>query len=352
MSEYAYLAFCFVGVFILAYAILSLVRSFLVSPGARQAAREVEAEPAGPIFGKLTGTLAAPLPVRGESQSDLERDLRYAGFYQPSALLEYAAVRAVLVIMPLAITVLAALFMQEVPMWRMVVAGLIAAGLGFSLPRVYLAYRIKQRAREMEAGLPVAVDLLNLGLSAGLAIPETLKQASLELRHAYPVLAHELAITAQQTEIHTLEHAMTQWADRTPVAEVRNLALLLIQAEKLGTEVSASLQEFATHFRTTLKQRAQTRANRVSFWMLFPSVFCLWVASAIILIGPAYAELFTYRQKSVPALFDKSKQDIQRVNNRPGAAPPVVDPNADLSLVPPPAGPAQQRVQRTTQTQP
>lgn len=335
MSEYAYLAFCFIGVFILAYAILSLVRSFFVSSEQKRAALETE-ESEGPIFGKMTQPLAMPLPVRQDAQSDLERDLKYAGFYQPSAITEYAAIRAVLVIVPLAITALATAFMQEVPVWRMVTAGLIAAGLGFSLPRVFLVYRSRQRAKEIEAGLPVAVDLLNLALSASLSIPEALKQASQELRHSYPVLSHELAITYQQTEIHTLEHAMTQWADRTPVPEVRNLALLLIQAEKLGTEVSASLQEFAAHFRTNLKQRAQTKANRVSFWMLFPSVFCLWVASAIILIGPAYADLFAYRQQRVPQLFEKGKQDIQRANNRPGGVPVVADPNAPGEVAPQP----------------
>jgi tight adherence protein C len=328
MTEYALLAFCFIGVFLLAYALLSLGRSLFVSSEERRTKLEAGGESEdGPIFGTLTPKLAAPLPVRQEVRSDVERDLKHAGFYQPSALMEYSAVRAVLVIVPLVITAAGAVYLQEVAIWRMIAAGLIAAGLGFSLPRVYLAMRTRQRSKEIEAGLPVAVDLINLGLSAGLSIPEALKQASHELRHAYPVLSHELAITYQQTEIHTLEHAMTQWAERTPVQEVRNLTLLLIQAEKLGTDVSASLQEFAAHFRTNLKQRAQTKANRVSFWMLFPSVFCLWVASAIILIGPAYAELFTYRQKSMPQLFEKSKRDLQRVNNRPGAAPPVVDPN-------------------------
>ena len=54
-------------------------------------------------------------------------------------------------------------------------------------------------------------------------------------------------------------------------------------------------------------------ANRTSFWMLMPSVFCFWVASAIILIGPAYLEFFAQRRRSV-LIFNQSRQNIEKAN--------------------------------------
>jgi tight adherence protein C len=136
------------------------------------------------------------------------------------------------------------------------------------------------------------------------------------LRFSHPVLAQELTITQQQAELHSLEHALKQLADRVRVPEVNNLTLLLIQSEKLGTDTSSSLLEMATNFRTTARQRVEAQANRASFWMLFPSVFCFWVAAAIILIGPAYLEFTTYRQRQTQFL-NQSRQNINLANQRP-----------------------------------
>ena len=53
------------------------------------------------ILGDLTPALAGQLPPGAEKQIELQQDLRTAGYYQPTALMEYAALRAVLIIAPL-----------------------------------------------------------------------------------------------------------------------------------------------------------------------------------------------------------------------------------------------------------
>jgi tight adherence protein C len=129
------------------------------------------------------------------------------------------------------------------------------------------------------------------------------------------VLAQELAITHQQAELHSMEHALKQLSDRVRIPEVNNLSLLLIQSEKLGTDTSASLLEMASHFRTTARQRVEAQANRASFWMLFPSVFCFWIAAAIILIGPPYLEFVQFRQRAAHD-FNQSRRNVEIANQR------------------------------------
>jgi tight adherence protein C len=250
-------------------------------------------------------------------QTELGAELKNAGYYRPSALTEYAAVRTVLVLLPLAVTGILAYFAPGDRLWSILAGGAIAVLLGFSLPRIYVLLRTRWRRREIERALPLTIDLLTLCLSAGQNILAALRQVSRELRISHPVLAEELGIVSQQADMHTLGVALRQWADRTPVPEVRNVALILEQSERLGTDVSATLQEFAAHYRTTLRQRAEARGNRVSFWMLLPSVFCLWTASAIILIGPAYVEFLHHTRDQTPGLFQKAREDINRVNQRP-----------------------------------
>jgi tight adherence protein C len=252
--------------------------------------------------------------------TDLQQELRLAGFYRPTAILEYTAVRALLVLLPLLGGGAAALIAPPPDVLRILLVTAIGAGLGYSLPRVYLTARARTRARQIERALPLIIDLLTLCLSAGQNLLDSLRQVSEELRFSHPAVASEVAIAQRHAALHSLEHAMKQWADRTPIPEVTNLALLLIQSERLGTDAAGTLLEMSNNLRVSLRQRAEAQANRVSFWMLFPSVFCFWIAAAIILIAPPYLQFFQYRQQAAQ-LFNQSRININRANDqaRPAA---------------------------------
>ena len=140
-----------------------------------------------------------------------------------------------------------------------------------------------------------------------------------ELKKAYPVLAYELEIVEQQAELRSLEHALQQLSDRVRIPEIRNLALILVQSERLGTDVGAALLEFSASFRATLKQRAEAQANKASFWMTFPTILCLWISAGIILVGPLWYE-FWNRREQTQELFrqriEKLKEEKERKDKR------------------------------------
>jgi tight adherence protein C len=267
------------------------------------------------ILGDLTPALAEQTPMSEQDRTELERDLRDAGFYRRTAVMEYAALRAVLVFAPLLIAVVLALFVDQPQMPAVAIGGVVLAALGYSLPRIYLNYVARARTREVERGLPVALDLMTLGLSAGLTVIGSLKRVAVELKNAYPVLAYELEIVVQQTELRSLEHALQQLADRVRIPEVRNLALLLVQSQHLGTDVGSALLEFSSSFRTTLRQRADAQANRASFWMAFPTILCLWVSAAIILVGPIYFE-FWHRRGETYEIFKLRAEKLRKERER------------------------------------
>jgi tight adherence protein C len=294
-----------------------------------------EDAPQEPVLGDWTEAFARQLPMTSQGREGLRQDLRSAGLYRPTALMEYAAVRAVLVIAPLIGAGLLALLAEPESLSRVLLGGLAVAVLGFSLPRVYLTARARTRARQIERGLPLAIDLLTICLSAGQTIVVALQHAGRELRGTFPALAEELGIVEHQARLHSLEQALQQLAERVPVPEVRNLALLLIQSERLGTDTAATLQEYAASIRTTVRQRAETRASRASFWMLFPSVFCLFVAAAIVLIGPTYLEFWRYRRESA-AMLESGKMTVNRTNESaaPGGAASTGTPSPGTAAAP------------------
>jgi tight adherence protein C len=315
MNEMPWLALLFLAVVTLTFAALRR----LARARQRQAERwkEVEdaLEPTPPpkFLGPMADALAAQVPMSRAALDDLQKSLRNAGYYRATALVSYRALRSLLVLVPLVAGAAFALLAPTPNVTAVLLSAAAVSLLGFSLPRVYVSFRARKRSRQIELGLPFAIDLLTLALSAGQTILAALQQVAGELRHSHPALAEELEIVRQQSAISSLEHTLAQLADRVAVPEVRNLALLLIQSERLGADASTALLEFSNNQRVNLRQHAEASANRASFWMLFPSVCCLWVAAAIVLIGPIYFEFWNQRKISAE-LINKSKLDINRAN--------------------------------------
>ena len=269
------------------------------------------------VLGSLTPAFAAQAPVGAEVGDELRKELRAAGYYRPSAVMEYAAVRALLIVTPLVAAGLLALLVEPEQMNAVLIGGGVCALLGFSVPRLVVHFQGKARVRAIEAGLPIAVDMLTLCLSAGQNLLTAFRRVSREMRYCQQTLAEELDIVREQADLRSLSFALRQWAERTPSPEVRNLAMILVQAERLGTDSGAALAEYATSLRTGARQRADAKANKTMFWMLLPTILCLWIPAAIILIGPAVLE-FRDQRKSTLEQWKQTRKQVESL--RPGAA--------------------------------
>jgi tight adherence protein C len=234
-----------------------------------------------------------------EVRTALQRDLRAAGYYKPTALMEYAAVRAVLIILPIVSAGALALFTEDgreaVIIW--LIGGLLAI-LGFSLPRVYLYYKARSRHFQIERGLPIAIDMLTLCLSAGLNVLNSLERVTQELRFAYPVLGEEFQIVRRQAELRSLDFALIQFAERVNMPQIRNLQVLLTQSENLGTDAVTVLREYADDLRVNMRQRADEMANKAPFKLLFPA-YMMAFGAGILLISPAVLEWQNVRSRNI-----------------------------------------------------
>ena len=212
------------------------------------------------------------LPTTENLRVKIYRELRTAGYYRLNALTEMLALRNVLTLVPLLIAGILSGVIETEDIPIVAIIGVISAILGFSLPRLYIQVRGRNRSHEIERGLPTGVDLLTLTLTAGLNLQAGLKRVASELRNPFPDLSQEFALTGRQAELRSLEHALEQLADRVRIPEMRNLARILAQSERLGTNATTVLLEASNTLRTTMRQRAETQANRTSLWMIFPTV--------------------------------------------------------------------------------
>lgn len=251
------------------------------------------------LLGDLTPALAAQIPFTQDDRDLLLKELRMAGFYRPTALLDYGALRWVLTIVPLVAACVLALFVetnqQAIYCW---IGGVVLAMLGYSLPRIYVFYRGRSRGYAIERGLPVAVDMLILCLSAGLNVMTSLQRVVKELYLAHPILAFELDIVRRQADLRTLDFALMQFAERTNLANVRNLAVILAQSENLGTDALATLREYADSMRTNIRQRADEMANNAPFKLLFPA-YLMALGAAVLIISPTVLEFNSFRESNL-----------------------------------------------------
>lgn len=265
------------------------------------------------LLGDMTDVLSRGMPGESRDREEILPELVRAGMYGQTSLAEYRAVRAVLILAPLFTAAAIAMLVETRHIPYVALIGTIVAVLGYSIPRLYIYMKAQARTREIERGLPVFSDMLTISLLAGQGLLGGLRRVTGQLRNSFPRMSQELDIVVRQADMLNLYVAFEQWANRSQMPEVRNLAIILNQSHKLGNDVTSSLLEYSTNLRSQLRQRADAKAQRASFWMLFPTILCLWIPAAVVLVGPVYFEFAARRAKA--------KENMPRIDpNSPAGA--------------------------------
>lgn len=264
--------------------------------------------------------LASLRTTKDEPASELDKDLRRAGHYSPNARSEFQLARIGLAILGLLGTG-GLLFLtdpsQRTATQAIFITGAVATVVAYAFPRVLLSFQAHNRLKRIQSGLPDALDMISMCITGGLSLPLALERVSREIYMAHPDLAVELEIVRQQAELGSLEHSVRQFAERIDLPEVRALSAMINQGQRFGTNVVASLQEFADSERRTSRIRADEKANKASFAMLFPLIFCMAPAVIMLLLGPAVLEIRTFinTQTVEGGVLD---QNIQGADASPG----------------------------------
>ena len=91
------------------------------------------------------------------------------------------------------------------------------------------------------------------------------------------------------TEVFTRERNL---ALRSGVEDVDTLVAMLIQAERFGTSIGASLRVHADGLRTKRRLRAEEAAAKIALKLLFPLIFCIFPSLMLVLLGPAFIQIY------------------------------------------------------------
>jgi len=170
---------------------------------------------------------------------------------------------------------------------------MLAAGLAYFAPTLWLGRAIEARRREIQNGLPDAIDLLIVCVESGSGVDQAINRVAEELAWSYPALARELdLVTSEMRAGQTRLDAFRNLATRTKVEDVRTLVAMLVQTDRFGTSIGQALRTHAETSRTKRRQRAEERAARLGVKLLFPLVFCLFPAFYAVVLGPSMVRIF------------------------------------------------------------
>ena len=244
-----------------------------------------------PAWERMLARLAGFLP-NADGQESIKDGLIEAGFRGPNAVTTFLGAKILFAAaLPLLIFVLAA--MMRWPIGNTLLWSVVFAVVGFYLPTLWLWNAAGKRKLEVTHALPDALDLLVVCVEAGLGLNAAIVKVSSEINIASPVLSQELRQVNNEMKagVNRID-ALRALAERTGVADVKSLVAVLVQTDRLGTSIAASLRAQSDSLRVKRRQRAEEAAHKVAVKLVFPLVLCIFPELLLVLLGPGFISVF------------------------------------------------------------
>lgn len=223
-----------------------------------------------------------------KNANSLKSHLLHAGIESESGPASYWAVRVLLmVLLPIAVFMIAPLI-TTARTDLVLLSAILASGIGYLIPGIYLDYKEKERMIELTNGFPDALDLLVACTEAGMGLNAALQRVGDQLVYSHPAVAHQFNLV--NYEIRGGVDRMTalkNMTERTGLDSVRSLVGVLGQTMRYGTSVADTLRVFAEDLRDKRMQAAEEQAAKLGTKMIFPLIFCLFPSFFLVAIGPA-----------------------------------------------------------------
>ncbi|MGB7419118.1 MAG: type II secretion system F family protein [Erythrobacter sp.] len=227
-------------------------------------------------------------------QSQLEavqQKLAWAGYRNKELAVIVIGLRAVLPIV-LGLAGFLAIYVAEYfPDWgpiKRVGAMALILFLSYKGPELYLSNKSSKRTKEIQKGLPDALDLLVICAEAGLTVDAAFNRVAKELGRAYPELGDEFALTAIELSfLNERRMAFNNLAYRVNLEAVKGVVTTMIQTEKYGTPLASALRVLSAEFRNERMMRAEEKAARLPAIMTVPLILFILPVLFIVILGPA-----------------------------------------------------------------
>jgi len=229
-----------------------------------------------------------------ESHNDrISTQLLAAGYKSPYAPQIYTLVRLVVFFaLPGGYLLLSYLTGRWPSPVTLYLVGSVLALLGLMMPSLFIQARADRRREEILNGFPDCLDLLIICVQSGLGVEASIDRVGREVAFSHPRIAELLSVTTLQLRAGaSREDAFRRLAQVAGVDEIRSFTTLIIQSDKLGTSIAATLRVYAAEMRERRRLRAEEKAHRLPVLMSIPLVTCLLPVMIGVMMLPAAIRL-------------------------------------------------------------
>jgi tight adherence protein C len=161
----------------------------------------------------------------------------------------------------------------------------VLGAVGFIAPDWILTMKMRARREAIRTDLPDALDLLAVSVEAGLGFDGAVTKLT---EHMSGPLTDEFALMLNEIRVgESRQVALKKMADRVDAMELSNFVRAVVQAEQLGISLARILRVQAADTRSRRQAAAEEKAMKAPIKMLFPTVFFIFPAMFIVVLGPA-----------------------------------------------------------------
>jgi tight adherence protein C len=165
--------------------------------------------------------------------------------------------------------------------------------IGWFYPILLLNRLAADRKEVMFAELPYVLDLLSLGIEAGLDFRTSVERL-VNFSEPSPLMS-ELRFLLSDLQLGTpMQEALLKMRSRIDILAFFTFIEALIQATQIGIDVSSTLRAQSEQMRITYFQNVEKQANSIPIQILLPSVIFIFPPLIFVTLGPIVLELMSH----------------------------------------------------------
>lgn len=162
----------------------------------------------------------------------------------------------------------------------------VFGAMGAAMPYFQVTGERDRRFKEVNRGLPPAIDLASLCMGAGLDFPGSIKQIVDKSPNKEDSIVEEFSRVLQELDLgKTRKQALENLADRAPTEAVRDFVGAVVQAEEKGNPLGEVLRIQAGMLRMRRSVMAEEAAAKAAVMLIGP-LMLIFGAIMLCLMGP------------------------------------------------------------------
>jgi len=270
---------------------------------AQSAVQEMRRQAKESVAKRVLDTLT-PMAIRPSMKNDaaqmskLRMKLATAGLRSETAPTTFLASKTMMAVL-VGIAAAAYVWAKGTHLENAIGITMIAAGVGFLAPNMWLSSAIAKRGEKIRNGLPDTLDMIVISVESGLGLDAAFQRVGDEMKKVHPVLAEELQLVTLESQMGIPRaEALCNLSTRTGLDEVRSLVAMINQTERFGTSIAKALRNQSDALRVKRRQAAEERAQKTTVKLMAPLILFIFPAILVVLAGPAALKMIEALSKT------------------------------------------------------